>query len=193
MAGRLAGVDLVAVLGSAKASLVRIEQQPIYRAAADLYRLDRWLAGDPIDPLTVGSFAGWIETAQALTSRGVSMKRVRVEECPPTDYQRYARWLGRWNISAGEELHYLSRPSAPTILTAGTSDYWIVDESTAVELGFDGGGELLMVQIVEDRDEVSGLVADWRALLSCSAIDDQGEPSNADGAEGLAHQTRRSC
>jgi hypothetical protein len=37
---------------------------------------------------------------------------VRVVETPPTDYQRWMRWMDRWNRAAGEDIKYLSRANA---------------------------------------------------------------------------------
>lgn len=54
---------------------------------------------------------GFVVYAEVSAS-GRTMDRVRVHDNPPTDSQRWLRWLGKWNSDAGEQIAYLDRSVA---------------------------------------------------------------------------------
>ncbi len=189
MARRSTPVDLGALLSGAESSLWRIEQQPTYRAAESAYRLDRYVAGNPIDPESVHAFVEWLNLVTEVSARGVEVVRVRVEEDPATDYQRHARWLGAWNAAAGEQLRYVDRADAPMTGAVGGSDWWIVDGAVLVELRFDQVGDLLGIEVEDAPGRCVDVLRCWDALVAASSpapTTNQETIEDAPGAIGLA-------
>lgn len=193
MPARSDDIDLDKLLRSAQRSTWRIEQQPVYRPAVDTFGLDRFLAGDPLPPLDVPGFQEYLDFVGELTRQGVVMTRVRVEESPPTDYQRLARWLGKWNEAAGETMRYIRRHIAPLSPEVGSSDWWIVDEATLIELRFDQAGNLTEFEVEEDPERGARLLRCWSDLVTSSThlASSQETKHDATRASRVVEPTRR--
>lgn len=93
---------------------------------------------------------------------------------PPTDYQRWERWIGRWNVEAGEKMHYLTRAKAYEIgllPAAGDVDWWLLDSSRLIMMWFDEVGHRISNELVTDPATVVQACA-WRDLaVHCAAPD----------------------
>jgi hypothetical protein len=90
----------------------RLELQRAYREPSEAETVAKFLGGDPEPPTQVDGLRAWFEQVAAQTREGKCIERVRVHEDPPTDYQRWERWIDRWNTEAGETIRYLTRPRA---------------------------------------------------------------------------------
>lgn len=136
----------------------RWENQPFYEIGAELPNVDAFLAGHPADPMQNEYLAPWMRQVAAQTAAGKQIGRVRVIEEPPTEYQRWERWLDRWNTDAGEAIMYLPRSYVRQNLSAqepfpGT-DWWLFDDARVMIMHFDGAGQRVRVELTDDRHDV---------------------------------------
>src|SRR5688500_1475943 len=111
---------------------LRLELQRQYNEPTERDTVKRFLRGDPQNPNAVPELRAWFEQVVTLTRAGKKIARVRVHEDPPTDYQRWERWIGTWNTTAGEEITYLTRQQATDVgllPAAGDTDWWLIDDN----------------------------------------------------------------
>lgn len=135
----------------------------MYAVDLDEY-YDRFQAGERFDAEQMPGFPGWLGYVQDLTAAGRRMERVRVHQDPPTDYQRYARWVGQWNIRAGEVINYTTRARATEVgllPDAGTDDWWLLDDQRLVVMEFDADGERTRTYLTTDEDALAQARAWW--------------------------------
>ncbi|GII23804.1 DUF6879 family protein [Planosporangium mesophilum] len=147
-------------------SAFRLELQREYREPTETDTLARFLAGDPQDPTEVPSLRAWYVHIAAVTRRGRHVERVRVHDEPPTGYQRWERWIGTWNIAAGETMRYLTRQQAYDIgllPAAGNTDWWLLDETRLIILRFDEVGHRIANEITTDQQMIDQACT-WREL-----------------------------
>ena len=144
----------------------RLELQRQYSEPEEAALYAAFLEGDPPPPTTVPMLRDWYEQVEAQTRAGRRMERVRVQEDPPTDYQRFERWLDNWNIPAGETMRYMTRTRAHEVgllPNAGTSDFWILDSCRLIIMWFDDEGH--RIQSIMSEDPASVIKAcRWRDL-----------------------------
>ncbi|MEQ4205773.1 DUF6879 family protein [Actinopolymorpha sp. B9G3] len=158
--------EFVEQLATFEHTAFRLELQSEYREPSEAESLALFLAGDPIDPGTDPNFVPWFEQISRLVSDGKRVERVRVQEEPPTPYQRWERWLGAWNIRAGEQLRYMTRSRAYEIgllPATGTTDWWLLDSNRLLLMPFDQDGNRLGDELVTDPEVVVQACA-WRDL-----------------------------
>jgi hypothetical protein len=94
------------------------------------------------------------------------MERVRVQEDPPTGYQRFERWLDQWNIPAGETMRYMTRQRAHEVgllPAAGHDDWWLLDSDRLIVMRFAPGGRRVANELVTDPETVLQ-ACKWRDL-----------------------------
>lgn len=144
----------------------RLELQDSYLEAeeADLYAA--FLRGDADAPTTVPELAEWYRRVSDHVRQGKRIERVRVQQDPPTDYQRFERWLDRWNVEAGERMRYLTRDRAHEIgllPAAGTTDWWLLDSCKLVAMRFDDEGHRIRNELITDPKVVIK-ACKWRDL-----------------------------
>lgn len=153
-----------------------LELQPEYREPGEATSIARFLAGEPSDPtVDYPGFTTWMDTVRAIVDRGGRMVRVRVHEDPPNGYQRWLRWLGGWNVDAGETIHYLTRAKAYEIglLPDAAVDYWLIDDQHLLTSHFDADGTWTGTELVTDPSAVAKARA-WRDLAVRHGVPDPG-------------------
>jgi hypothetical protein len=141
----------------------RLETQPVYLVAEEQEDFALWLAGRgrPLNERPV--FREWQDGIRKATTAGRTIRRVRILEEPPTDYQRFEMWAGQWNAAAGEVIHYLARSRAAAIGLPDAVDWWLFDSATLAIMQFDPDGRPLGGDIVRDPVIVAQHRA-WRDL-----------------------------
>lgn len=154
-----------------KRSAFRLELQPSYVEVGD--SVQRFAAGDPVDPDDVPEFVAWADQIRALTATGRTVERVRVHDEPPTTYQRWERWAARQTVAAGEVIRYLPRSQAfdvGLLPDAGPDDWWLLDDERLVVMRFEGG-RMAEMTIDDDPTRVAEACA-WRGLAVQHATPD---------------------
>ncbi|WP_405149380.1 hypothetical protein OG589_14335 [Sphaerisporangium sp. NBC_01403] len=167
MTGRvLAATEFGNVLHDFEHTAFRLELQPSYLEAEEAGLLAAFLRGDPEPPTTVGGLREWYDRIAQHVKQGKRIERVRVQEEPPTDYQRFERWLDRWNLRAGETMRYMTRQRAHEVgllPAAGTTDWWLLDSSRLIVMHFDDEGHRIHNELVTDPAVVIQACT-WRDL-----------------------------
>ena len=124
---RLTGDDFNDLFRYFTRTAVRLETQPVYTVAEERESVAEFLAGEPRPVTEFGFYATWLAKIRAATAAGKRVERVRVLDEPPTDYQRWEVWSGRFNAAAGETIRYLSRARAVEIGLPVDHDWWLFD------------------------------------------------------------------
>lgn len=135
----------------------RFEQQPMYHVGYERRQFDDFLAGHPEPPTKNRELGAWMAQVARQTSEGKTVGRVRVVDDPITDYQRWLRWVDRWNREAGETIDYLSRRHAREvglIPAVGDQDWWLFDDRRLMLMHFDDIGRSVRVELLEDEPEI---------------------------------------
>lgn len=162
----LANDDLDAAFHTFARSAFRLELQPAYVEAVERDTVSRFLAGTPQPPIEVEAFRQYFDLIRSYVAAGKTIERVRVHNEPPTDYQRWERWAGQWNVEAGEVIDYLTRQQAHDIgllPAAGDKDWWLLDDERLIEMAFDDEGHRINTELVTDDEAVEQARA-WRHL-----------------------------
>jgi hypothetical protein len=144
----------------------RLELQPAYAESVEQETVAKFLAGQPEPPTEVPAIRDWHAQVARMAGEGRRIERVRVHEDPPTDYQRWERWAGQWNVEAGETIHYLTRQQAETaglLPAAGTDDWWLFDSSRLIVMRFDEHHQRVSNELFTDREHIQRARA-WRDL-----------------------------
>jgi len=150
----------------------RLEVQPAYAVSAERADLDLYLAGTPRRPDEADWFRPWLEQVRRLTAQGKRISRVRVQADPPTGYQKWERWVGRWNIAAGEDIRYMPSSTAGRIGLPLTADWWLLDDSRLILMQFTGTGEITGRELVTAPAAVAPYRT-WRDLAVRHATAEQ--------------------
>jgi hypothetical protein len=163
-------------LGRYERSAFRLELQRVYTVGYERDLFDRFLAGNPEPPTTYGRFRAWYDEVAQRTASGVITERVRLFDEPPTDYQRWTRYMDRWNLEAGEVIHYLARARA---LEAGLleafegRDWWLLDGHRLMLMTYDNDGRRTHTELSTDDNTVQE-ARWWRDLAIRTAQGDDG-------------------
>jgi hypothetical protein len=162
----LTEAEFNAALAAFKHTAFRLELQPAYREPAEQDTVAKFLAGEPERPTEVASLRAWFDQVAEQTKLGKRVERVRVHDAPPTDYQRWERWIDSWNIAAGEIIRYVIRARAHEIgllPAAGDRDWWLLDSNRLIVMEFDEVGHRIHNELVTDPAVVVQACA-WRDL-----------------------------
>jgi len=144
----------------------RLELQRSYAEPHEAPQYAAFLRGDPQPGPDDPDLRDWYGGVAEHAARGARMERVRVQEDPPTDYQRFERWLDQWNIAAGEVMRYMTRQRAHEVgllPAAGNSDWWLIDSAKLIVMRFDTAGRRIANELVTDPETVLQ-ACKWRDL-----------------------------
>lgn len=162
----LTDAEFSAALAGIAHTAFRLEMQETYFVPDEDGGLERFLAGDPPDLSELGDLHLWFEQVAQQTAAGKVIERVRIHDEPPTDYQRWARSVDRWNFGAGEQVRYLTRENAHNIgllPAAGPDDWWLLDHERLIIMKFDRDGRWIGNELDADPEAVRRACA-WRNL-----------------------------
>lgn len=142
----------------------RLEMQPRYWVAGERESFAKFLAGTPVPPPEVEGARSWLDQVAKQAAEGKRMERVRIHQDPPTDYQRWMRWTGEWNIRAGERIDYLTAPEAAAVgllPAAGPRDWWLFDNQRLMIMTHNQDGLRIHTELVVDDDAVQQARTWW--------------------------------
>jgi hypothetical protein len=141
----------------------RLETRRQYNEPYEQADLKLFLAGAPRQPDEIDWFRPWLDQIRQQTRQGKQISRVRVHDKPPTGYQRWERWLGAWNIAAGEDIRYMARTRAAKIGLPLDHDWWLLDGSQVIVMCFDSAGDLASRELLTDP-LIAGEYGMWQDL-----------------------------
>lgn len=163
MAEQLTPADFNNLFHRFKHEAFRLEVQPVYVLDYEQEAVDEFLRGEPRPVNELDFYADWLRQIKAATDEGRQILRVRVLTDPPTDYQRWEVWAGRWNIEAGEQIRYLDRDAAAKAGVPLTDDWWLFDRERLARMRFADDGTALGGYVVTDKKIVQQHCV-WRDL-----------------------------
>lgn len=142
---------------SAVNSAVHVEVQDTYQMPDEYKPLEVWRATGEIVQTDGGR--EWCRLVSDTVARGVSVRRIRVVTVPHSEYTRWLLDACAPNIGAGENIRYLPRHLANTLVPA--DDFWLFDSSAVAfnTLDEDGAGEGLAVTTDQRIVEVCTVAA----------------------------------
>jgi hypothetical protein len=167
--GRLSYDDRLGLLSRVRRSAYHFERQRHYAAESAVFA--RWRAGDDQPPVGEPGFERWFGLVGERVRAGARFERVRVIDEPPTDYQRFEAWCGRWNIEAGEILRSLSRSQAEDLGIGHGPDWWLLDDEALIITDFDPQGQPVASRLVEDQEDLDQARRLWLAVLEHATVD----------------------
>jgi hypothetical protein len=141
----------------------RLEVQPVYDVDAERRSVQEFLRGEPRPATEYPFYATWLDRIRAATARGGRVVRVRVLEEPPTEYQQWEVWMGRYNVEAGETIRYLPRSKAIDVGVPTMDDWWLFDSQSVALMRFSPTGVPLGGEIITAAPVVVRHCA-WRDL-----------------------------
>jgi Family of unknown function (DUF6879) len=151
--------ELADLLRTFERTAFRLETQDAYPDAYEQEDLALFLAGTPRTPDELGWFRPWADQVRRQTRQGKQISRVRVQSEPPTGYQRWERWVGAWNIAAGEDIRYMTRSEAGRIGLPLDHDWWLLDGRRLVVMRF--AGNVRTQELITDPI-TAGEYASWQ-------------------------------
>jgi hypothetical protein len=130
------GEDLIRrLLSECRHEALHLEMRDSYDTNASAYR--RWLDDGTVE---VHAYADWSDLVRDTVGRGVRIRRSRIVSEPLSSYVSWEHAITDGvNISAGEEVRWLPRRAASSLLVPG-SDCWVFDGRTLVFNHFGGDG-----------------------------------------------------
>jgi hypothetical protein len=154
---------------------LHLEMRDVY-AAADHSRYRRWLAGEAFDP---GEEAGWWRPWQEMMRKhreaGRVLRRLRIISEPVTDYIRFEHLDAAELVKAGEDVRWLPRRRASTLLLPG-NDLWCFDARAVVFTDFSGDGEVQGYELTTDSALVARCVAAFEEAWSLAVPNGEYNP-----------------
>lgn len=158
-------------------SAFRAERQPFYLEEPEEELRRAFLRGDAEPPADIPFFQDWYAQIQEHVRAGRRIGRVRIHSDPPSEYQRYERWLGIWNERAGEQILYLARERARELglLDDTQTDWWLLDagqdSQRLIVMTFNAEGRRIRNEVVTAPVAVQEAIA-WRDLAVHHAAPD---------------------
>lgn len=155
-------------------SAFRLELRAAYAVGFERDLFDKFRAGIPEPPDQFEEFRAWYDTIREKVAAGVTFSRVRIFDTPPTDYQRWTRYMDRWNTEAGEVIHYLAREDAARARITrafGGRDFWLFDDRRVVIMSFDTENRCIKKELSTSKSDLQR-ARSWRDLAITTARGD---------------------
>ncbi|MCW5254611.1 DUF6879 family protein [Streptomyces sp. SHP 1-2] len=137
------------LIGECRHSAVHLELRDTYEGYDDGGRFAEWKRAGGLTSTFVENFRTWTDLVRETVARGVEMRRARVVSEPVTDYIRFEFEATRLNQEAGEQVRWLPRRDAATLLLPG-ADLWIFDDRLIRFGHFTGNGALDCNEMCDD-------------------------------------------
>jgi hypothetical protein len=121
-------------------SAVHLETRDCYSRTDPMFI--SWQAGHRDDPANRDSWwRPWLSLVAEARARGVSIRRAQIVSEPASEYIRFEHGITFMNVAAGEDVRWLPRRQASSLLLPG-NDYWVFDGRLVLWNHFTGEGEV---------------------------------------------------
>ncbi len=131
-----------------------------YQSPGEEAGLTAFRRGDPCPPRDP-ELDEWLTILRGLPAQGRTLGRVHAITGPLTPYLRYEiEWGYAPMAAAGEDVRILHRPSwADTPFGEQPPDFWLVDDSVAAVMHYDGDGRWLGAELRSEPGDVARFCA----------------------------------
>jgi hypothetical protein len=157
MSRRLTSEEFAELFTSFDDTAWHLETRGVYCIADEQDAFARFLAGQPVG---LDWFEPWLKQIRELTAQGRQIRRVRLIDEPPTEYQRFELWGAPHNIAAGEQISYLATDRGRK-LGLPDHDFWLFDSNRVVVSHFTDDGRLIGDELISDQEAVSAHCRWW--------------------------------
>jgi hypothetical protein len=142
---------------------LHLEMRDIYATDIERSRFHTWLRGERLDPASEAEWwRPWFALMKANIEAGKTLRRLRIVSEPVTDYIRF-EWLDAFNlVKAGEDVRWLPRRKASTLLLPG-NDCWLFDGEAVAFTHFSGDGHVLDHELTTDPSVVQACIVAFEA------------------------------
>jgi hypothetical protein len=155
-------------------SFDHLEMRDSYGTAVEIPQIARWRAGEPDD-------LGWLDEWRGLMGRfrdqGKRCRRAKVVSLPLSEYQRWNHSVLGPIVAAGEQIRWVDRRTV-SCLALPPSDFYLLDEKTAMFLHFTGDGQANGYTVTEDSDVVDLCRTSFQAVWGLSIPHDEFQPES---------------
>jgi hypothetical protein len=160
-----------------KHEALHLEMRDIYSTDIERSRFQTWLRGEPLDPEAEAEWwRPWFEMMKANRDAGKTLRRLRIVSESVTDYIRF-EWLDAFNlVKSGEDVRWLPRRRASTLLLPG-NDFWLFDGETVAFTHFSGDGQVLDHELTTDPDIVHRCKAAFEAAWELAIPHNEYKPA----------------
>lgn len=142
---------------------LHLEMRDVYATDIERSRFQTWLRGEQLDPAEEAEWwRPWFALMRQNVEAGKTLRRLRIVSEPVTEYIRF-EWLDAAQlVKAGEDVRWLPRRRASTLLLPG-NDCWIFDRETVAFTHFSGEGHVLGHEQTTDPSVVAACVTAFEA------------------------------
>jgi hypothetical protein len=160
-----------------KHEAVHVEMRDVYTTDVERDRFKTWLSGEPLDPESESEWwRPWFELMKRNADAGKVLRRLRIVSEPVTQYIQF-EWLDAAKlVEAGEDVRWLPRANASTLLLPG-NDFWMFDRETVVFTHFSGDGHVLGHEITRDPAIVANCAAAFEAAWKAATPHNEFKPA----------------
>ena len=145
---------------------MHVEMRDVYATDVEKDRFAKWLRGEPLDPESEAEW--WAPWLDLMARMQAPLRRLRIVSEPVTDYIRFEYLDAAKLVESGEEVKWLPRRSASTLLLPG-NDFWLYDHETVVFTHFSGDGHVLDREMTTDPAVVqtcaTAFESAWRVAI----------------------------
>lgn len=138
------------LIASFQKEAIHLEMRDVYSTRIEKDRFQRWMSGEALDPAEEEEWwRPWRAMMRRHLESGRVMRRLRIVSEPVTAYMRFEWGDAEQLVKAGEDVRWLPRHRASTLLFPG-NDFWLFDNQTVAFTHFSGNGEVIGHELTID-------------------------------------------
>ncbi|WP_431945529.1 DUF6879 family protein [Micromonospora marina] len=141
--------ELQRLLLKVERSVFRLETLSAYTAPGEADLVRAFDEGRPLPPRSPDSDP-WLRMVADSVQAGSHWSRVHVLDRPLSDYLRFELLGYHGNLMAGEDVRIADRAVAPAELNGLRRDFWLLDDTLAIEIEYDVDGRRLAMKPTTD-------------------------------------------
>jgi hypothetical protein len=143
----ISGEERRKLLAASRVDVMHLEMRDVYATDIEKDRFAKWIRGEPLDPESEAEW--WAPWFELMAGMQASLRRLRIVSEPVTDYIRFEYLDAAKLVESGEDVRWLPRRRASTLLLPG-NDFWLYDHETVVFSHFSGDGHVLDREMTTD-------------------------------------------
>ncbi|GGK09860.1 hypothetical protein GCM10010123_44720 [Pilimelia anulata] len=142
--------EFVARYSAIEREWVHMELRDFYGVPGDFEAFAQWRRGEPVDNSYLDD---WHALVSRLSGEGKSLRRIKVVCEPLGEYHRFSYETIDDIVRAGEPTRWCGRDKL-TALRLPATDFYVLDQRTAMFLHYDGQGVVSKRLVTEDPELV---------------------------------------